>query len=43
MNQKNLQKKAWEKYENELLFLHDKRVLANNTLCERLASVYKRE
>lgn len=29
--------------ENELLFLHDKRVLANNSLCERLARVYKRK
>lgn len=29
--------------ENELLFLHDKRVPANNSLCERLARVYKRK
>lgn len=29
--------------ENELLFLHDKRVSANNSLCERLARVYKRK
>lgn len=30
---------AWQ---NELLFLHDMRVPANNSLCERLARVYKR-
>lgn len=29
--------------ENELLFLHDPRVPANNSLCERLARVYKRK
>lgn len=29
--------------ENELLFLHDKRVPANNSLCERLARVFKRK
>ena len=29
--------------ENELLFLHDKRVPSNNSLCERLARVYKRK
>ena len=29
--------------ENELLFLHDKQVPANNSLCERLARVYKRK
>ena len=29
--------------EQELLFLHDKRVPANNSLCERLARVYKRK
>ncbi len=29
--------------ENELLFLHDRRVPANNSLCERLARVYKRK
>ena len=28
---------------NELLFLHDKRVPANNSLCERLARVFKRK
>ena len=28
---------------NELLFLHDKRVPADNSLCERLARVYKRK
>lgn len=28
---------------NELLFLHDKRVPTNNSLCERLARVYKRK
>ena len=28
---------------NELLFLHDKQVPANNSLCERLARVYKRK
>jgi len=33
-----------EKYkQNELLFLHDKRVPSNNSLCERLARVYKRK
>ena len=29
--------------ESELLFLHDKRVPANNSLCERLARVFKRK
>ena len=29
--------------ENELLFLHDKQVPANNSLCERLARIYKRK
>ena len=29
--------------ENELLFLHDTRVPANNSLCERLARIYKRK
>ena len=29
--------------ENELLFLHDKKVPANNSLCERLARVFKRK
>lgn len=29
--------------ESELRFLHDKRVPANNSLCERLARVYKRK
>lgn len=29
--------------ENELLFLHDRRVPADNSLCERLARVYKRK
>ena len=29
--------------QNELLFLHDKRVPSNNSLCERLARVYKRK
>lgn len=29
--------------ENELLFLHDMKVPANNSLCERLARVYKRK
>lgn len=29
--------------ESELLFLHDKRVPSNNSLCERLARVYKRK
>lgn len=28
---------------NELLFLHDKRVPSNNSLCERLARVFKRK
>ena len=33
-----------QKYkENELLFLHDKRVPANNSLCERLARVFQRK
>ena len=29
--------------ESELLFLHDRRVPANNSLCERLARVFKRK
>lgn len=29
--------------ESELLFLHDRRVPANNSICERLARVYKRK
>lgn len=29
--------------ENQLLFLHDKRVPTNNSLCERMARVYKRK
>ena len=29
--------------QNEFLFLHDKRIPSNNSLCERLARVYKRK
>lgn len=39
----NLSVRLREFKENELLFLHDKRVPANNSLCERLARVYKRK
>ena len=39
----NLFLRLREYKENELLFLHDKRVPANNSLCERLARVYKRK
>lgn len=39
----NLSVRLREYKENELLFLHDKRVPANNSLCERLAQVYKRK
>ena len=39
----NLYVRLKEYKENELLFLHDKRVPANNSLCERLARVYKRK
>lgn len=39
----NLFVRLREYKENELLFLHDKRVPANNSLCERLARVYKRK
>lgn len=39
----NLYIRLREYKENELLFLHDKRVPANNSLCERLARVYKRK
>lgn len=39
----NLFKKLKEYKEYELLFLHDKRVPANNSLCERLARVFKRK
>ena len=39
----NLSVRLREYKESELLFLHDKRVPANNSLCERLARVYKRK
>ena len=39
----NLFLRLREYKENELLFLHDKRVPANNSLCERLARVFKRK
>lgn len=39
----NLYVRLREYKENELLFLHDKRVPSNNSLCERLARVYKRK
>lgn len=39
----NLYVRLREYKESELLFLHDKRVPANNSLCERLARVYKRK
>ncbi len=39
----NLYQRLVKYKESELLFLHDKRVPANNSLCERLARVYKRK
>lgn len=39
----NLSVRLREYKESELLFLHDKRVPANNSLCERLARIYKRK
>lgn len=39
----NLYRRLLEYKTNELLFLHDKRVPSNNSLCERLARVYKRK
>lgn len=39
----NLFKRLKEYKESELLFLHDKRVPTNNSLCERLARVFKRK
>lgn len=39
----NLFVRLREYKESELLFLHDKRVPANNSLCERLARVFKRK
>lgn len=39
----NLYLRLKEYKENELLFLHDRRVPADNSLCERLARVYKRK
>lgn len=39
----NLSVRLREYKESELRFLHDKRVPANNSLCERLARVYKRK
>lgn len=39
----NLSVRLREYKESELLFLHDKRVPANNSLCERLARVFKRK
>ncbi|MDC7286917.1 hypothetical protein NXH76_03825 [Blautia schinkii] len=39
----NLSLKLRKYKENEMLFLHDKRVPANNSLCEMLARVFKRK
>ncbi len=39
----NLCKRLREYKDSELLFLHDKNVPADNSLCERLARVYKRK
>lgn len=39
----NLCKRLKEYKESELLFLHDKRVPANNSLAERLARIFKRK
>lgn len=39
----NLFLRLREYKESELLFLHDRRVPANNSICERLARVYKRK
>ena len=39
----NLFRRLRKYKENELLFLYDKRVPSNNSLCERLARVYKRK
>lgn len=39
----NLFKRLKEYKESELLFLHDKRVPSNNSLCERRARVFKRK
>lgn len=39
----NLFVRLREYKDNELLFLHDKRVPSNNSLCERLARVFKRK
>ncbi len=39
----NLCRRLREYKESELLFLHDKNVPANNSLCERLARVFKRK
>ena len=39
----NLCRRLREYKESQLLFLHDKNVPANNSLCERLARVYKRK
>lgn len=39
----NLCKRLRKYKESELLFLHDKNVPANNSLCERLARVFKRK
>ena len=39
----NLYKQLKEYKESELLFLHDKRVPASSSLCERLARVFKRK
>ncbi len=39
----NLSVRLREYKESELRFLHDKKVPANNSLCERLARVYKRK
>ena len=39
----NLFLRLRKRKENELLFLHDKHVPANNSLCERLVRVYKKK
>ncbi len=39
----NLYRRLVKYKENELLFLHDKNVPSNNSLCERLARQYKRK
>lgn len=39
----NLSRRLRKYKESELLFLHDRRVPANNSICERLARIYKRK